>query len=100
MLVELNQTGAVRIVEITLDKTDPLAERLYAFLRQRPVNCSMSDAEDVAAEVRAFLAERVTMKKARQEAGVCSVSCLHDRCRGAGEAINAVLALLRREVGG
>ena len=39
---------------------DPLAERLYNLMRKQPVTCCRSGAEDIATEVRAFLAERVT----------------------------------------
>ena len=77
--------------------TDPLAERLYALMRKQPITCCWSDAEDVAADVRAFLAERVTRDRV--------IEIFYEaKVRAGGGAplemiVDGFLALLRREIG-
>ena len=84
-----------------MDKTDPLAERLQIAIDcwRRGHNTPIS-TEVLAREVRAFLAERVTAKKVAD-------ALLNVRTSGRPLSVNvrgqleaAVLALLRREVGG
>ena len=69
--------------------TDPLAERLGILARERAASNPTYIGELLAAEVRAFLAERVTWQK------------IDDAISGTNKReASAVLALLRREVGG
>ena len=78
---------------------DPLAERLYNLMRKQPVTCCRSGAEDIATEVRAFLAERVTVEIL---AGLVSTfpKHSHEHPTECLPEARAVLVLLRREMGG